>query len=55
MAGLLGSTDGDYRGIAAVTTGEAGGAGAAPADRVIVNPDAYGLLGDFGRQVVLTH
>ncbi|MFJ3942151.1 hypothetical protein [Streptomyces griseoaurantiacus] len=55
MAGLLGSTDGDYRGIAAVTTGEAGGAVAAPADRVIVNPDAYGLLGDFGRQVVLTH
>nr|WP_307071635.1 hypothetical protein [Streptomyces sp. B3I8] len=55
MAGLLGSTDGDYRGIAAVTTGEAGGSGAAPADRVIVNPDAYGVLGDFGRQVVLTH
>ncbi|CAM5528546.1 hypothetical protein SHIRM173S_13218 [Streptomyces hirsutus] len=32
------------------------GAGArAPADRVIVNPDAFGLLGDSGRQVVVTH
>jgi hypothetical protein len=55
MAGLLGATAAGYRGIAAVTTGEAGGSGTAPADRVIVNPDAYGVLGDFGRQVVLTH
>ncbi|MEU1376301.1 hypothetical protein ABZ442_21955 [Streptomyces triculaminicus] len=55
MAALLGSPASQYRGIAAVTTGEGGGAGAAPADRVIVNPEAYGVLGDFGRRIVLTH
>ncbi|MGF1238719.1 hypothetical protein ACQSME_15880 [Streptomyces sp. 2-6] len=54
MAALLGSTAAGYRGIAAVTTGETGG-GRAPADRVIVNPDAYGVLGPVGKQVVLTH
>ncbi|WP_189930281.1 hypothetical protein [Streptomyces sulfonofaciens] len=55
MAGLLGSPPAAYRGIAAVTTGEVGGAGRSPADRIIVNPDAYGVLNDLGRQVVLTH
>nr|BFD85287.1 hypothetical protein StreXyl84_46880 [Streptomyces sp. Xyl84] len=55
MAALLGSPADDYRGIAAVTTGEAGGGGRAPADRVVINPDAYSLLGPLGRQVVLTH
>lgn len=68
MAGLLGAPASGYRGIAAVTTGEVseakwgsprsktgGGTARAPADRIIVNPDAYGLLGDFGKQVVLTH
>ncbi|WP_409057273.1 hypothetical protein [Streptomyces sp. SYP-A7185] len=55
MAGLLGAPASGYRGIAAVTTGETGGSGAAPADRVIVNPEAYGVLGEFGKQVVLTH
>ncbi|WP_240659728.1 hypothetical protein [Streptomyces sp. WAC 01529] len=55
MAGLLGAPASGYRGIAAVTTGEAGGSGRAPADRIIVNPEAYGVLGDFGKQVVLTH
>lgn len=55
MAGLLGAPASGYQGIAAVTTGETGGSGAAPADRVIVNPEAYGVLGDFGKQVVLTH
>ncbi|MEU3658907.1 hypothetical protein AB0E77_03960 [Streptomyces sp. NPDC032940] len=55
MAGLLGSPASSYRGIAAVTTGETGGREHAPADRVIVNPDAYGLLGALGKQVVLTH
>ncbi|MET7983968.1 hypothetical protein [Streptomyces sp. NPDC005281] len=55
MAGLLGSPASGYRGIAAVTTGEAGGSARAPADRIIVNPDAYGVLGDLGKQVVLTH
>ncbi|MET9154064.1 hypothetical protein [Streptomyces griseoflavus] len=55
MAGLLGSPASSYRGIAAVTTGATGTDGRGPADRVIVNPDAFGLLGDAGRQVVLTH
>ncbi|MFI9241334.1 hypothetical protein ACIGXF_01830 [Streptomyces sp. NPDC053086] len=55
MAALLGSPAAEYRGIAAVTTGEAGGPGRAPADRVVVNPEAYAVLGDVGKQVVLTH
>ncbi|MEU3414503.1 hypothetical protein ABZ760_25080 [Streptomyces sp. NPDC006658] len=55
MAALLGAPADDYRGIAAVTTGEAGGSGRAPADRVVINPEAYALLGDAGRQIVLTH
>ncbi|MCX5047595.1 MULTISPECIES: hypothetical protein [unclassified Streptomyces] len=55
MAGLLGSPASQYRGIAAVTTGEVGGPPNAPADRIIVNPDAYALLGPLGKQVVLTH
>ncbi len=55
MAGLLGAPASGYRGIAAVTTGEVGGSAKAPADRIIVNPEAYGVLGAFGRQVVLTH
>ncbi|MEV5436427.1 hypothetical protein AB0K80_10390 [Streptomyces sp. NPDC052682] len=55
MAALLGSPASSYRGIAAVTTGEVGTPDRAPADRIIVNPDAYGLLGALGRQVVLTH
>jgi hypothetical protein len=55
MAGLLGAPASGYRGIAAVTIGETGGSARAPADRIVVNPDAYGVLGGFGRQVVLTH
>lgn len=55
MAALLGAPPASYRGIAAVTTGEAGGTRTAPADRVIVNPEAYALLGDLGQRVVLTH
>ncbi|MEU9284019.1 hypothetical protein AB0D57_04670 [Streptomyces sp. NPDC048275] len=55
MAELLGAPASGYRGIAAVTTGEAAGSAKAPADRIIVNPEAYGILGDFGKQVVLTH
>lgn len=59
MAALLGSPAASYRGIAAVTTGETGGGADGrsrfPADRVVVNPDAYALLGALGRQVVLTH
>ncbi|MFD5847666.1 hypothetical protein [Streptomyces chartreusis] len=55
MAGLLGAPASSYRGIAAVTTGETGAPAGAPADRIILNPDAYGVLGDTGKQVVLTH
>lgn len=55
MARLLGSPASSYRGIAAVTTGETGAPAKAPADRVIVNPDAYSMLGPLGKQVVLTH
>ncbi|MFE9437815.1 hypothetical protein ACFYO2_02160 [Streptomyces sp. NPDC006602] len=55
MAGLLGSPASSYRGIAAVTTAETGTPARAPADRIIVNPDAYGILGPVGKQVVLTH
>ncbi|MEV5973597.1 hypothetical protein [Streptomyces sp. NPDC051921] len=55
MGRLLGAPAASYRGIAAVTTGAVGGGAEAPADRVIVNPDAYGVLGSFGRSFVLTH
>ncbi|GAA2988058.1 hypothetical protein [Streptomyces fulvorobeus] len=57
MARLLGSPAASYRGIAAVTTGEVGGSGRTPgsADRVIVNPQAYTMLGASGQQIVLTH
>ncbi|MEU6843570.1 hypothetical protein ABZ930_17010 [Streptomyces sp. NPDC046716] len=55
MGGLLGAPASGYQGIAAVTTGEAGGSRTAPADRVIINPEAYRVLGYFGKQVVLTH
>ncbi|MFD0169373.1 hypothetical protein ACFVJH_35385 [Streptomyces decoyicus] len=56
MAQLMGSDDpSGYAGIAAVTTGEAGVSTATPADRVIINPDAYEELNDLGRRVVLTH
>ncbi|MGW7516787.1 hypothetical protein ACWGJ2_14460 [Streptomyces sp. NPDC054796] len=55
MAELLKAPASSYQGIAAVTTGEAGASEDAPADRVVVNPDAYGLLSEDGRQVVMTH
>ncbi|SDK06231.1 hypothetical protein SAMN05421806_104266 [Streptomyces indicus] len=56
MGALLGAPASGYQGIAAVTTGEAGGgSGKAPADRIILNPEAFDVLGDFGKQVVLTH
>ncbi|WP_328707755.1 hypothetical protein [Streptomyces mesophilus] len=55
MGKLLGAPSSGYQGIAAVTTGEAGGSDAAPADRIILNPEAFDVLGDFGQQVVLTH
>ncbi|CAG7631942.1 hypothetical protein [Actinacidiphila bryophytorum] len=55
LGALLAADPADYKGIAAVTTGELGGSARAPADRVIVNPAAFGELSAFGRQVVLTH
>ncbi|MFI2369710.1 hypothetical protein [Streptomyces sp. NPDC018833] len=55
MGRLLGAPAAGYRGIAAVTTGETGRKDGATADRVIINPEAYGLLGDFGQGIVLTH
>ncbi|MFD8966329.1 hypothetical protein ACFV0C_15220 [Streptomyces sp. NPDC059568] len=57
-ARLLGASADGYRGIAAVTTGIVTGntaAGTAPADRVVVNPEAYGDLSGFGQEIVLTH
>ncbi|QKW06040.1 hypothetical protein HUT18_06145 [Streptomyces sp. NA04227] len=55
MAGLLGAEPSAYQGIAAVTTGENAGSGKTPADRVIINPDAFAQLGDTGKRVVMTH
>ncbi|MFD6364342.1 hypothetical protein ACFWFX_31540 [Streptomyces roseolus] len=55
MGGLLAVDGSRYRGIAAVTTGETRRRADTPADRVIVNPEAYGMLGDFGRELILTH
>ncbi|MGW7413323.1 hypothetical protein [Streptomyces sp. NPDC054863] len=55
MGALLGAPAAGYRGIAAVTTGAGGGGRRTSADRVIVNPEAYDVLGAAGQQVVLTH
>ncbi|MCP9960700.1 hypothetical protein LUX05_03675 [Streptomyces somaliensis] len=52
MAALLGEGPAAYRGVAAVTTGRTGGGAA---DRVVLNPEAYRELGDFGRTFVLAH
>ncbi|MEU6894538.1 hypothetical protein ABZ934_22525 [Streptomyces sp. NPDC046557] len=54
MAALLGRPADAYRGMGAVTTGRVG-AGPAPADRVVVNPEGYAGLSEAGRGVVLTH
>lgn len=55
MAKLLDAPASSYDGIAAVTTGEAGEQTDAPADRIVVNPEAYGELSGDGQQVVITH
>ncbi|WP_246531073.1 hypothetical protein [Streptomyces bathyalis] len=55
MARLLDAPSTSYEGIAAVTTGEAGEHTNASADRIVVNPEAYGDLSGEGQQVVLTH
>lgn len=54
MAALLGRPAAEYRGMGAVTTGRVD-AGAAQADRVVVNPDGWAELSATGRDVVLTH
>ncbi|MFD5025469.1 hypothetical protein [Streptomyces sp. NPDC058373] len=52
-AALLDGEPDAYRGVAAVTTGSPGPG--TPADRIVVNPEAYAELDDRGRQFVLTH
>ncbi|MCD0481684.1 hypothetical protein LO771_04470 [Streptacidiphilus sp. ASG 303] len=54
LARLLDATAAEYRNIAAVTTA-APGAPAAPADRILVNPEAYHGLSTLGRRVVTAH
>ncbi|MEV4616412.1 hypothetical protein AB0K43_28025 [Kitasatospora sp. NPDC049258] len=44
-----------YRGIAAVTVAVAGAPEHTPADRILVNPEAYRGLSELGRRVVVTH
>ncbi|MFF4378950.1 hypothetical protein [Kitasatospora sp. NPDC001547] len=51
---LEGDPDG-WTGMAAVTVAAPGAPWHTPADRVLVNPEAYARLSDFGRQVVVTH
>lgn len=66
MGELLGAPADAYQGIVAVTTsqrggrtGTEGGAGEgrppSPADRIVVNPQAYEVLSEEGRQIVMTH
>ncbi|MER7706179.1 hypothetical protein ABTX81_25205 [Kitasatospora sp. NPDC097605] len=44
-----------WSGMAAVTVAAPGAPLNAPADRILVNPETYPGLSDFGRQVVVTH
>ncbi|GAA1968952.1 hypothetical protein [Kitasatospora viridis] len=55
FAQLLGVDPGAYQGIAAVTSAAAGAPVNTPADRVMVNPDAFRQLSAMGKQVVITH
>ncbi len=55
FARLLDGDPADWTGMAAVTVAAPGAPWHTPADRVLVNPQAYGRLSDFGRQVVVTH
>lgn len=52
---LLDADPAGWTGMAAVTTAAPGAPWHTPADRVLVNPEAYRGLSDFGRQVVTTH
>jgi len=56
MAVLLGGVPASYRQLAAVTRGELGiTETTVAAERIIVNPKAYGELSDVGRQVIMGH
>ncbi|MFJ2190424.1 hypothetical protein ACIOJE_21205 [Kitasatospora sp. NPDC087861] len=55
FARLLEADPAGWTGMAAVTVAAPGAPWHTPADRVLVNPEAYGRLSDFGRQVVVTH
>ncbi|MFE2105402.1 hypothetical protein ACFXAF_05945 [Kitasatospora sp. NPDC059463] len=44
-----------WSGMAAVTVAAPGAPLNAPADRILVNPETFAGLSDFGRQVVVTH
>ncbi len=55
FAQLLGVDPGTYQGIAAVTSAAAGAPLHTPADRVLVNPEAFRQLSAVGKQVVVTH
>ncbi|BFV59738.1 hypothetical protein KCMC57_up48420 [Kitasatospora sp. CMC57] len=55
FAQLLGVSAAGYQGIAAVTTAAAGAPLNSPADRVLVNPQAYAGLSELGRRVVTVH
>ncbi|MFJ2580539.1 hypothetical protein [Kitasatospora aureofaciens] len=55
FARLLGADPAGWTGMAAVTVAAPGAPRHTPADRVLINPEAYGRLSDFGRQVVVTH
>ncbi|MFJ9605632.1 hypothetical protein ACIRS1_04665 [Kitasatospora sp. NPDC101176] len=55
FARLLEGDPAGWAGMAAVTVAAPGAPRRTPADRVTVNPEAWGRLSGFGRQVVVTH
>jgi hypothetical protein len=56
LAALLGAEPSAYQQVAAVTSGETGlPSGATPADRVLVNPQAFAELTAAGKAVVFGH
>ncbi|WP_371496617.1 hypothetical protein OG871_11665 [Kitasatospora sp. NBC_00374] len=55
FAALLDVRPEPYQGIAAVTVAAGGAPEHTPADRIVVNPEAYRGLSELGRRVVITH
>ncbi|MFE3879797.1 hypothetical protein ACFXPX_36045 [Kitasatospora sp. NPDC059146] len=55
FARLLEADPAGWTGMAAVTVAAPGAPRHTPADRVVINPEAFAKLSDFGRQVVVTH